>query len=270
MKVTTGIISFTEINNNINLDPSTKGVSVQFSRYNDNQQIVLWLPTSGWNDYSVYKLFYNKIEFESNHVKQKLNGEIQMVWDTSEWSSGSYLLEIYQHEIVKHSLKFEKDESPTSHYPYDSGVIQSDTLKDYKSNLNKLSIPNQSANSDNEWSDEELAIREQANNMLIQAFSNLNKKEKEPFLEFDEQGRSGTIYYIENKHRIPFYYEFGGGEVQVIINTPTSKDWEIATGLPLNERRRVLLTIASGVIHKKAPGWRFEIEEDNISFYLKN
>lgn len=89
------------------------------------------------------------------------------------------------------------------------------------------------------------------------------------WLEYEDDGRSGYVilHYGSIEHR--FFYEFAGGTTLVTISIPVAAYWEKHTGLPLERREIILHFIGDQVVHDKAPGYLYRIEDQFIVIYLE-
>jgi hypothetical protein len=85
-------------------------------------------------------------------------------------------------------------------------------------------------------------------------------------LEYAGNFRAGTVTYVDDRGRIDFPHEMGGGGVHAIIDVPKAADWERVTSLPLAERDEIVRFVAETVQREQAPSWRFEITADAILF----
>lgn len=120
----------------------------------------------------------------------------------------------------------------------------------------------------NDFTEAEREIRSQGLKKIIASFAaSAGNRKKEPVIEFREMGREGIIIYRDDPVEFECPYEFGGDNVQLIVNVPSHETWEAKTKLNLEERRRTLLWIASAIKKYKAPSWRFEINDNEILFY---
>ncbi len=88
------------------------------------------------------------------------------------------------------------------------------------------------------------------------------------WLEYEEDGRSGSVIFHHGKTTNRFYYEFGGDTTLVIIDIPTAAQWETRTGLPLAERELILDFIGKKVVADKAPGYSYRVENSAIVIYI--
>ncbi|TLV03040.1 hypothetical protein [Dyadobacter luticola] len=84
-------------------------------------------------------------------------------------------------------------------------------------------------------------------------------------LDYEQEGRGGTITYREADVKIRFDWEFAGGRAMVLIFIPEGEYWEAHTKTPLSRRLEILHRMATQVIADKAPGHRFEIDYNTIT-----
>lgn len=274
-----GIITFSAIRNEGNGAPLQNFISVKFVRYPGSQQLVIWLPEPGYTGYSDFVLLFQDKIVNQGKVENILNGNVQTLWDTLGWQPGNYTLEFHHNEGWFHQLiftKLEHSDETKNFTPYDSGIINELNIKEYlireRQNAQRKNsaehFDRSSISVSNDLSPEEAEIRNQANISILENFRQaLFGKPDLPKLEYNEQGRSGTIIYLDDGIRLPFYYEMGGSSVHLIIDIPPTAKWESLTKIPIRKRREILLFIASTIRKEKAPSWRFEINDDSIMFY---
>jgi len=77
----------------------------------------------------------------------------------------------------------------------------------------------------------------------------------------EEQGRYGSITYREPSGTIPFYWEFGGNDVVVIISFENETYWNERHPWTKGRRAEILQRVADEVIRRRAPDCRAEIDE---------
>lgn len=84
-------------------------------------------------------------------------------------------------------------------------------------------------------------------------------------LTYQEDGRSGYIFYREGATEFRMYWEFGGSKTLVIIDVPTEAQWTEQTRLPLERREEVLRYVAENVIRDKCSGRHdYRLEPDAL------
>ncbi len=95
--------------------------------------------------------------------------------------------------------------------------------------------------------------------------------EGNPKLRYSDSGRGGTIYYESPDAHFDMWWEFAGGDALVIVDIPTSEQWEARTKLPLERREQVLRFIGEQILDDKNGGTgSFIIGENVLTFYSAN
>lgn len=259
-KVELGAIE-NQINTVISSNQSTpinelKAENIKYVFYPDCQQLIIWLPNPGshYNEFKIHNLDHGQVIL-SDKVQNIINGSIQIILDSSNFSPASYCLELDWPKTIKHLLFFKKLEPGVS--PKEEDVLpdleppKSESLSDrrrYYDSFGNL-VP------------DDIDFR---NLKMDELLKKLNRK-----IEYKDDGRTGTIYYIDGETKIGFNYEFGGANCIVFINVPTEEKWESQTGVPLDQRKEIIEFIASRVHQEKVASSRIEISSDAISFYSK-
>jgi hypothetical protein len=82
-------------------------------------------------------------------------------------------------------------------------------------------------------------------------------------VECKPSGREGYIFYHEGTQEIPFYWEYGGGDVIAIVRFVEPDKFAI------ERRREILERVAQELIRQQAPASRSEIDEQNLSIYIR-
>lgn len=89
-----------------------------------------------------------------------------------------------------------------------------------------------------------------------------------PRLTYQDQGRSGTISFKDDRTKFDMWWEFGTGRTLTFIAVPSPAQWEAQTKLPRDEREKVLHFIAGQVISDKCAGRHsYEIGDSYISIF---
>ncbi|MFZ9388552.1 MAG: hypothetical protein ACO25B_11795 [Chitinophagaceae bacterium] len=227
--------------------------SVKFVHYPDCQQLIIWLPRPG-SEYGVLRL----MDTGSGHIieewplSEKLNGSIQVLWDTLTIPPGTYRIEIEYSTGGLHLIELEKYEAGaplTSPVPADVEEEKNEEPLVYRDGLGRV-IEN-----------EDLTLREK----LLREIKNRFTRH----IEYSGSGRAGTVTYVEGETRIDFYYEIGGGDCVACIDIPQQDRWEAATQTPLNRREDIIEFTARSVQQRQAPNCRIEISEQSILFFRK-
>src|SRR5512147_781965 len=77
--------------------------------YPGAQQLVLWLPQSGYEGYGELSLVGPESDIvERASVRSRLNGSVQILWDTLSWPPGAYRIEIAHGAGWRHVLELQK------------------------------------------------------------------------------------------------------------------------------------------------------------------
>lgn len=84
-----------------------------------------------------------------------------------------------------------------------------------------------------------------------------------------EQGRSGSVTYAEEGHAISGWWEFGGGDVVVVVSMGTRQHWERSHPWALDQRAGILRTVAGEVIRQRAPSCTADIDEERGDILLR-
>ena len=86
-------------------------------------------------------------------------------------------------------------------------------------------------------------------------------------LQYINQGRGGTLVYTDDRGKIQFDWEFGGGHCVAIIFVPETTNWERATGRQVEERMEVLTFVAQQAIRDQSPKSTYTISEKFIELW---
>ncbi|MCA9190740.1 MAG: hypothetical protein KDB03_03220 [Planctomycetales bacterium] len=278
-----GIIEVTSIQN-VGPEPGQVGtLTARFVRYPDCQQLSVWLPSSGYKNYTNYRLLRlsDAVLVENQELASKLCGSVRLLWDTLVWPPAEYRLEIPFSPSCCHWMYFRKLEAGTKvgeNEPIDMPMATADSPSVIHESQSDLALTEADGNSglyrqyrDGMGNllpngDEELRneLKNIANDLAMQY---RQPDVDSPQVRFYSQGSGGAIEYSSSNEQARFSYEFGGGACKLIIDIPALEDWEQVTGIALARRRYVLLTIATAVRTEQAPNWRFEINNRTIEFY---
>ncbi len=229
---------------------------VRFVHYPDCQQLIIMLPSYG-REYRTIKLIDadKNVIIDERKVEDRLNGAIQILWDTLVIPPGHYRIEISwkneQYHLIE-LIKYTEEESKESKAIVQANQVSDDPVPSsgpiiYRDGFGNV-LPN-----------EDLEIREEAMNKVIRRFS---KK-----LSYSGSFRGGTITYTDGLYTIDFYHEMGGGNCKMYIDIPTEDQWELQTQVPLSERKDIIEFVAERVQRDQAPSWKYEIRNDIIYFY---
>lgn len=225
--------------------------NIKVVHYPDCQQLIIWLPTPG-REYDRIELVQagnNKITGEWK-VTDKLNGAIQLLWDTLDIEPGEYLIRIIRDEQHWHEIRIKKykegEEVPEEKKPAELVEEHTGPIV-YRDGTGKI------------LEDEDLVLRNTVINDMMDRFSR--------HIEYDDQGRGGYVIYVEGKLRLSFWYEFGGGKCIASIDIPSKENWEKVTGIPLSRREDIIAFTANTVQSKQAPRSQLRIADTSIEFW---
>lgn len=224
-------------------------LTLKFVHYPGAQQLILWLPQSGYLGYVDLTVTRDGVEMEQAAVRDRLNGSVQILFDTLAWPPGDYRIVITHADGWRHDATLQKLEAgaapPAPEPPPPEPV--SDKPIVYRDGFGKL-IPNL-----------DLEIRARVQQEVARSF---NRR-----LEYEGTLRGGSVVYIDGDRRLSFDNEICGGGMKCTIYVPTAKRWESATGVPLAERDEIIAWVAQRVQREQAGSWRYEITDTSIDFY---
>ena len=225
--------------------------SVRFVHYPDCQQLIIWLPLPGkeYGDLRLRDTQTGRI-IETWPVIDKLSGSIQILWDTLFMAPGHYRIEIDHLDSGMHCIdlmKYGEEELIAD----DAVILVQPERQDgqivYRAGFGNI------------IEDEDLRLREKVLKEIADKFSR--------HIEYESSGRSGTVIYVEGETRIPFYYEFGGGDCVAWIDLPTIDKWESETKTPVGRREDIIQFTAASVHARQAPSCRVDICDDAIKYF---
>ena len=75
-------------------------------------------------------------------------------------------------------------------------------------------------------------------------------------------GRDGYVIYYEGQHRTSFYWEFGGGDVVVIIHTGLRSPWSV-------QQREIVERVIQEVTRQRAPTCKADMDETGGYIYFR-
>lgn len=84
---------------------------------------------------------------------------------------------------------------------------------------------------------------------------------------FASDGRSGHVFYESPEGKFSMYYEFGGGDVVVIISVPETAQWVAQTGIPLEKREEVLNYIGQVSVAQQTKNGSYKLDANSILIY---
>ena len=224
--------------------------TLKYVWYPGSQQLILWLPRPGHQGYGELVVSRDGEAVERAPVMSRLNGSVQILWDTLAWAPGEYLIAITHAEGWRHEIDLRKLEPGVAPPAPEPVAVVEEAPRGpivYRDGFGNI-IP-----------DLDLEMREGMGRKLATTFGQR--------LEYEGNFRAGTIIYIDGETRIPFYHEMCGGEMKFSIDVPEVKHWEAATGLPLSRRDEIIAFVARRVQQEQASSWRYEITGRTIDFY---
>lgn len=223
-------------------------LTAKFVHYPGSQQLILWLPQDGYSGYeTLHVTGPDGTDIERAAVTSRLNGRVQILFDTYAWPPGRYRIAISHQAGWRHDLTLEKQEegAPPPPEPSPAPEPRAGPIV-YRDGFGNI-LP-----------DTDLEMRAEAQRKLAARFGRR--------LEFEGTYRAGTIIYVEGDLRLRFDHEMCGGGVYFSIDIPAAGNWEARTGRPLGERADIIAFLAEETRRRQAPGWNYVIHEDRIDF----
>ncbi len=250
-----------DANINVGADESVGLLTVKFVHYPGtpefpgSQQLILWLPTTGYQGYTDLMLRRAEQVVDIGKVADRLNGSVQILLYTLTWSPGPYVLTVAHEAGWHHQLEFTKQEpgapepvvTSTSADEDESSESDRDTPIVYRDGFGNI-MP-----------DQDLIIRDAALASLARRFSRK--------VTYKDQGRAGTVIYTDGDRTIEFSHEMAGGGYSWLIDIPTPAQWEAQTGTDLSERDEIVQFVAESAQRDQARTWQYEIRDDAILYY---
>lgn len=230
--------------------PKTGVPTVKYVHYPGAQQLILWLPQSGYHGYGELTVSRDGEVVERATVRSRLNGSIQILWNTLPWAPGNYLISIPHEEGWRHEVALQKFAPGVELEPPDpQPVVMQEMSRPivYRDGFGNV-IP-----------DADLELRARVQGDLVRRFGRR--------LEYTGTYRAGSVIYLDGTYRIEFYNEMCGGGVHAAIDIPTADAWEAATGAPLTLREEIVSFVAERVQQEQASTWRYRITDRSIEFY---
>lgn len=225
--------------------------TVKFVWYPGCQQLILWLPQPGHLGYDELVVSRDGEVVERAPVMSRLNGSVQMLWDTLDWAPGAYAIAISHDAGWRHEVELRKLEAGVVPPPEPvAPVAPVEELHGpvvYQDGFGNI-VP-----------DADLEMRAGVRQELVSRFGRR--------LEYEGNFRAGTIIYVDGDLRIPFYHEMCGGEMKFSIDLPAVECWQAETATPVSQRDEIVAFVAERVKREQAPSWRYEITGRSIDFY---
>ena len=82
-------------------------------------------------------------------------------------------------------------------------------------------------------------------------------------------GQHGYFFYHERSRELPFYWEYGGGDVVVIIRFEEPAKFSLRYPWAVEHKREILGRVAQEVIRQQAPTCRADIDEQGLCIYVR-
>lgn len=226
-------------------------LTLKFVHYPGSQQLILWLPQSGYQGYGELSVTRGETVIERGPVRSRLNGSVQILFDTLPWPPGDYAIVITHDDGWRHEARLRKLEAgvapPAPELPPAPPVDLDAPPIVYRDGFGKV-IP-----------DTDLEIRGNVQEQLARQFGRR--------VEYDGNVRAGSVIYIDPMHRIVFSNEMCGGSIKVSVEIPSKAHWVDATGASLWMRDEIVAFVAESVHRDQASSWRYRITETSIDFY---
>ena len=226
-------------------------LTLKFVHYPGSQQLILWLPQSGYHGYGELSVTRGGDVVERGTVRDRLNGSVQILFDTLPWPPGDYAIVITHDDGWRHEASLRKLEAgvapPAPELPPAPPVDLDASPIVYRDGFGKV-IPNV-----------DLEMREQAKAQMEHVFGRR--------VEYEGNVRAGSVIYIDPMHRITFSNEMCGGSLKASIEIPSVKHWVEATGASLAMRDDIVAFVAASVQRDQASSWRYRITDTSIDFY---
>src|SRR5689334_4027469 len=89
-------------------------------------------------------------------------------------------------------------------------------------------------------------------------------------VELATGGRYGYVGYYEGPGAASFYWEFGGGDVVVIIHIGKASEWSGQYPWAADRRQQIMERLAQEVVRQKAPTCRADVDvrDDGYTYLL--
>ena len=88
-------------------------------------------------------------------------------------------------------------------------------------------------------------------------------------VECEPVGKSGYVFYHEGSRELPLYWEYGGGDVVVIVRADDPSKFWMRHPWIAGREREILERVAAEVVRQRAPSCRADIDEKAFCIYVK-
>ena len=221
---------------------------VQIIHYDDSQQLVFHMPEYAWDAHDIC-LFdkVRQLEIFREPVRNKLSGSTMIMLDTLSYKPGFYSIKANWPNGWTHEIHFTK---LIPGFPHD------EVYQHPKGNITTVQTDNSYTLFDAK--NLEIINNEQQKKENLTSFSTRR-------MEYQQDGRGGTMNYIGDNGHIVFDWELAAGNGVLIIFVKPPEFWETGTRTSLSERESILEFVAKSVISDKAPGCVYEIYDNFIN-----
>jgi hypothetical protein len=88
-------------------------------------------------------------------------------------------------------------------------------------------------------------------------------------VECEPAGQSGYFFYHEGTRELPLYWEYGGGDIVVVVRADDASKLTTRHPWIVGREREILERVAGEVVRRRAPTCRAEIDEKAFSIYVR-
>jgi hypothetical protein len=278
---------------------SIKPVNVRIIHYPDCQQLVFHMPQYA-RDAGTFRLINacSQEVIQEKPVHERLNGGTMILTNTLPYPPGFYTIEADWPDGWAHRIRFIKFTEGFPKFPFEKAPLnvrravrneevhllyepEPEVIEGVTANGTKIPDTSFRRDDDREYTSPacSMHIMDARDDQRSLDYAGAEKNPENdvekfkqeimsrffPKLEYTQNGRGGSIYYIEGAIKIQFGWEFGGGNTVVILFIPEKKYWEAQTGTPLHRRDEILKFLCEQVIRDQASGCKYEIYDDAIS-----
>lgn len=85
---------------------------------------------------------------------------------------------------------------------------------------------------------------------------------KNATVSITEEGRSGSVYFAMDGHRITGWWEFGGGDAVAMVSMGSASEWQHGHPWAVARRAEILRFVGDEVVRQKASGCTPVIDEE--------
>jgi len=87
--------------------------------------------------------------------------------------------------------------------------------------------------------------------------------------ECKPSGRDGYCFYHEAARELPFYWEYGGSDIIIIVRFDQPDKFALKYPWAVKRKREILERMAQELIRQQAPGCTAKIDERNICIEIR-